>query len=117
MTTFRAAQDRTWANKLAKRFNVTDVPLEFCLLSGEVAEAFDAWRKGLPSLGDELADAAIFLLGLAEMVHVDLQEAVEASLLRTRPEYRPLPNGVLREEVGKADKGFNVTECRWSSGC
>ena len=27
MTTFRAAQDRTWANKLDKRFNVTDVPL------------------------------------------------------------------------------------------
>ena len=45
MTTFRAAQDRAWANKLDKRFNVTDVPLEFCLLSGEVAEAFSAWRK------------------------------------------------------------------------
>ena len=103
MTTFRAAQDRTWANKLDKRFNVTDVPLEFCLLSGEVAEAFDAWRKGLPALGDELADAAIFLLGLAEMVHVDLQEAVEAKLAANEArEYRPLANGVLVKEAGAA---------------
>lgn len=103
MTTFREAQDRTWANKQAKGFNVTDVPLEFCLLSGEVAEAFDAWRKGLPSLGDELADAAIFLLGLAEMVHVDLQEAVEAKLAANEArEYRPLANGVLVKEAGAA---------------
>lgn len=96
MTTIRHAQDLAWQNKLAKRFNVTDVPLEFCLLSGEVAEAFDAWRKGLPSLGDELADAAIYLLGLAEMVHVDLQEAVEAKLaVNEAREYRRLPNGTL----------------------
>ena len=103
MTTFREAQDRTWANKQAKGFNVTDVPLEFCLLSGEVAEAFDAWRKGLPSLGDELADAAIFLLGLAEMVHVDLQEAVEAKLAVCEArEYRSLANGTLVKEGGAA---------------
>jgi hypothetical protein len=41
----RSAQRAAWANKLAKGFNTTGVPLEFCLLSGEVAEAFDAWRR------------------------------------------------------------------------
>ena len=96
MTTFRDAQDRAWANKQAKRFNVTDVPLEFGLLYGEVAEAFDAWRKDRPSLGDELADVAIFLLGLAGMTGVDLGEAVEAKLAANEARvYRPLPNGTL----------------------
>jgi NTP pyrophosphatase (non-canonical NTP hydrolase) len=37
-------------------------PLEFCLLQGEVAEAFDAWRKGLESLGEELADVMIYFM-------------------------------------------------------
>jgi hypothetical protein len=97
MTTFREAQDRVWANKLAHRFNVTDVPLEFCLLSGEVAEAFDAWRKGRSEeLAGELADIAIFLLGLAEMTGADLQSAVEAKLAANEARvYRPLPNGTL----------------------
>jgi hypothetical protein len=96
MTTFRSAQDRAWANKLAKRFNVTDVPLEFGLLVEEVGEAFSAWRKDRPSLGDELADVAIFLLGLAEMTGVDLQSAVEAKLAANEARvYRQLPNGTL----------------------
>jgi hypothetical protein len=67
VTDFRTVQARAWANKQAKGFNLTDVPLEFCLLPGEVAEAFGAWRAGdRRGLGSELADVAIFLLGLAE---------------------------------------------------
>ena len=54
-------------NKVAKGFSTTDVPLEFCLLQGEVAEAFDAWRKGREDAGEELADVAVYLLGLAEI--------------------------------------------------
>ena len=54
----RSAQKLVWENKVAKGFNTTDVPLEFCLLQGEVAEAFDAWRKGREDLGEELDLAA-----------------------------------------------------------
>jgi NTP pyrophosphatase (non-canonical NTP hydrolase) len=96
----RSAQKLAWENKLAKGFNTTDVPLEFCLLNGEVAEAFDAWRKGHPHLAEELADAAIFLLSLAEMTGADLQEAVEAKLAANEARvYRRLPNGVLVKDV------------------
>jgi hypothetical protein len=35
----RSAQQRAWANKIAKGFNTTDVPLEFCLLQGELAKS------------------------------------------------------------------------------
>lgn len=103
MTTFRAAQDRTWANKLDKRFNVTDVPLEFCLLTEEIGEAFSAWRKDTGHLGEELADVAIFLLSLAEMTGTDLGEAVEAKLAVCEArQYRPLANGTLVKEAGAA---------------
>ena len=50
----RSAQQRAWENKVAKGFNTTDVPLEFCLLQGELAEAFDAWRKGREDVAEEL---------------------------------------------------------------
>ncbi len=92
----RAAQRLAWHNKIDKGFNTTDVPLEFCLLQGEMAEAFDAWRKDGPDVAAELADVAIYLLGLAELLGIDLQDAVGAKLaanaVRT---YQPLPNGVL----------------------
>lgn len=92
----KLAQKLAWENKLAKGFNTSDVPLEFCLLTGELAEAFDAWRKGRQEVAEELADIAIFLLGLAEMVGTDLQEAVEAKLAMNQARvYRRLPNGVL----------------------
>ena len=73
-----ALQTRIYQNKLNKHFNVTDIPLEFCLLQGEVSEAFAAYDQKDPTLGEELADVAIYLLGLAEIVGVNL----EAELLR-----------------------------------
>ncbi len=92
----RQAQARAWANKLAKGFNTTDVPMEFGLLVEEVGEAFSAWRKDRPDLGAELADVAIFLLGLAQMTGVDLAAEVEAKLtLNEARAYAPLPNGTL----------------------
>jgi hypothetical protein len=90
----RSAPSLAWANKVAKRFSTTDVPLEFCLLQGEMAEAFDAWRKGRPDVGEELADVAIYLLSLAEMLGIDLQDAVEAKLSKNAARtYEPLPSG------------------------
>lgn len=32
-------------NKINKGFNTTDINKEFCLLYGEVSEAYDAYRK------------------------------------------------------------------------
>jgi hypothetical protein len=92
--TVREVQHRAWHNKVTKGFNITDVPLEFGLLYGEVAEAFDAWRKNPPALGGELADVLIFVVSLAEMAGTDLQDAVEAKLAANEARvYERLPNG------------------------
>lgn len=82
MTEIRMVQAAAWANKQAKGFNTTDVPLEFCYLSAEVAEAFDAWRKGRADLGEELADVALFLVSLAEMTGIDLQTEINHKLTK-----------------------------------
>ena len=71
-----SAQKLAWENKNLKGFNTTDVALEFGLLSAEVGEAFTAWRKGLPDLGEELADVFLYLTALAEMNGVDLASEV-----------------------------------------
>jgi len=92
----RTAQKLAWENKVAKGFNTTDVPLEFCLLQGEIAETFDAWRKGREDVGEELADVAIYLLSLAEMTGIDLQDQIEAKMAKNAARvYHRLSNGVL----------------------
>jgi len=55
-------------NKINKGFNTTDINKEFCLLYGEVSEAYDAYRKNKDDLGEELADIAIYLLGISEIL-------------------------------------------------
>ena len=70
-------QKDIWQNKLNKGFNTTDVNKEFCLLYGEVAEAYDAWKKKKDDLNEELADIAIYLMGLSEMLGFDLADEID----------------------------------------
>lgn len=75
-------QKDIWQNKLNKGFNTTDINKEFCLLYGEVAEAYDAWKKKKDDLNEELADIAIYLLGLSEMLGFDLNDEIEKKVLK-----------------------------------
>jgi len=63
-------------NKLDKGFNTTDVYKEFCFLYGEVGEALEAYSKKKDDLGEELADIAIYLLGLSEILGFDLEKEI-----------------------------------------
>ncbi len=72
----KEVQKDVWENKVQKGFNTTDVNKEFCLLYGEVAEAYEAWRKKKDDLGEELADIAIYLMGLSEMLGFDLEDEI-----------------------------------------
>ena len=73
-------QKRVYANKLAKNFNVTDVYMEFCYAHGELSEAFEAYAKKKGNVGEELADVAIYLLGLAEILGVNLESEISAKI-------------------------------------
>ena len=45
MIDLSALQKRVYQNKVNHGFNTTNIPLEFTLTYGELAEAFEAWRK------------------------------------------------------------------------
>ena len=101
---FTTAQRLVWQNKVAKGFGTTDVPLEFCLLQAEMAEAFEAWHKDRGNLAEELADVAIYVLALAEMTGIDLGDAVEAKIVKNAGrQYRRLPGGAFVKEETAGD--------------
>lgn len=61
-------------NKIEKRFNTTDVALEFCRAHEELSEAFLKFRENHPGVAEEFADVAIFLLGMSEILGFDLEK-------------------------------------------
>lgn len=95
--TLHEMQKAIYQNKLDHHFNVTDVNKEFCLLYGEVAEAYDSWRKKKEDVGEELADVAIYLLGLAEIVGVDLGAEIERKMEINRDREYQMVDGVLQK--------------------
>ena len=79
-------QKKIYENKVARGFNVTDVNKEFCLIYGEVAEA---WRKKKNDLSEELADIAIYLLGLSEILGIDLENEIQKKVYKkSKREYK-----------------------------
>ena len=88
-------QKIVYQNKIDKGFNVKDMNIEFCLLYGEVSEAYEAWRKKADSVGEELADVAIFLLGISEILGVDLQSEIEKKIKVNRERQYQVIDGVL----------------------
>ena len=94
-------QKRVYQNKLNKGFNVTDVPKEFCYLYGEVAEAYDAYLKNKEDLGEELADIAIYLLGLSEILGYNLKEQIEYKMQKNEKRiYKKVGKSYIQIENG-----------------
>lgn len=69
-------QKEVMQNKHDKGFNTTNIYQEFCLLHEEVSEACTAYMRKYDDLGEELADVAIFLLGIADMLDINLEQEI-----------------------------------------
>ena len=100
-------QKEIYQNKVDKGFNVTDVNKEFCLTYGEIAEAYDAWRKKKDDLGEELADVTIYLLGLSEILGINLEDEIQKKVLKNAKRQYKIINGV----------NTRVKECEEKMGC
>ena len=72
----KEVQKEVLENKKRHGFNTTNIEQEFCRLYGEVGEAYDAYYKGTENFAEELADVAIFLMGIAEIQGIDLWEEI-----------------------------------------
>lgn len=96
MIDLKKVQKEIIDNKIKHGFNTTDVCKEFCLLYGEVAEAYEAYRKKKEDLGEELADSAIYLLGIAEILGFDLEKEIQNKI------------EINSKRVYKKENGVNV---------
>ena len=76
MIDLKKLQEEIYNNKMAKGFNTTDINLKFNLTHGELSEAFNAYHKKLPDLGEKLADVAIYLLGISAILKIDLEDEI-----------------------------------------
>ena len=88
-------QKAVYQNKIDKGFNVTDVNKEFCLLYAEIAEAYESWRKKKDDVGEELADVAIYLFGLAEILGISLEDEIEKKINKNKTREYEMVNGCL----------------------
>lgn len=94
MIDLKQIQKEIYQNKLDKGFNVSDINKEFCLTYGELAEAYEAWRKKKSDLGEELADTIIYLLGLSEILGIDLEEEIINKVEKNKYREYKVINGV-----------------------
>jgi len=90
-------QKNVYQNKVDKGFNTTDVNLEFNLAYGELSEAYNAYIKRLPDVGEEIADVVIYLLGLAEILKIDLEKEILQKVEKNKKrEYKKIDGVVTR---------------------
>lgn len=94
MIDLKQLQKDIYKNKLNKGFNVTDINKEFCLTYGEMAEAYEAWRKKQTDVGEEIADVAIYLLGLSEILNVDLENEILKKVNKNKHRQYKIIDGV-----------------------
>ena len=100
MVDLKELQKQVYQNKVNHGFNTTDLNLEFCLAYGEMAEAYQAWLKSKPDLGEELADVMIYLLGISEILGIDLEKEVLHKIDKNSKRVYKLIDGVLQKEEG-----------------
>ena len=74
MVDLNELQKEIMRNKIEKGFNTTDVALEFCRAHEELSEACSKFNKNQDGVAEEMADVAIFLLGMCEILGYDLEK-------------------------------------------
>lgn len=85
MVDLKTLQQAVYQNKVAHGFNTTNVEFEFCLAYGE--------------LGEELADVAIYLLGISEILGIDLEQEILQKMEKNRKRtYKKVGDEYIKEE-------------------
>lgn len=80
----KALQKEVMRNKVEKGFNTTDIAQEFCRAYEELSEAFSKLNKHEEGVGEEFADVVIFLLGMAEILEIDLEREIVEKIKRNK---------------------------------
>ena len=80
MVDLKELQKQVYQNKLDKGFDVRDnkenIFKQFCFMQGELSEAFDAYLHNQNTVGEELADVCLYILGFCEIKGIDLEKEI-----------------------------------------
>ena len=99
MVNLKKLQEEVYQNKVKHNFNTTNLEMEFCLAYGELGEAYMAYLKQKEDLGEELADVAIYLLGISHMLNIDLEKEILHKIDKnSKRVYKENSKGVLVKE-------------------
>ena len=99
MVELKKLQNDVYQNKVKHGFNISSIEMEFCYAYGELGEAYMAYLKKKDDLGEELADVAIYLLGLSEMLDIDLEKEILHKIDKnSKRVYKENSKGVLIKE-------------------
>ena len=61
---------------------------------GEKAEAYEAWKFKKPHIGEEVADVAIYLMGISEILGIDLEKEILGKLEKNKHRQYKVVDGV-----------------------
>ncbi len=91
MVDLKELQKEVVRNKKEKGFNTTNMAEEFCRAHEELSEAFKKYFERKDGVAEELADVAIFLLGVSELLGYDLEkELVRKIEINKKRKYQTL---------------------------
>ena len=79
-----ALQKEVMRNKIEKGFNTTDLAPEFCRAYEELAEAYSKLNHHEEGVGEELADVTIFLLGMCEILGINLEDELTKKIAKNK---------------------------------
>ncbi|MBS6644858.1 MAG: hypothetical protein KH366_14885 [Clostridiaceae bacterium] len=94
MVDLKDLQVQIYKNKVDHGFNLDNIEYEFCHAYGELAEAYQAYLKRKDDLGEELADVAIYLLGISEILGINLEQEILKKIEKNRKRIYKTVNGV-----------------------
>ena len=98
MIDLKEKQKEVYQNKIDKGFSL-DPNFNFNLLYGEVGEAFDAYYKKKDDLGSEFADIVIYVMGLCEILGIDLEDEIIKKIeINKNRKYKKVNNANIKVE-------------------
>lgn len=101
MIDLKEFQKIIYKNKVDKGFNITNIEKEFCSTYGELSEAYEAYRRKKDDLGEELADVVIYLLGMSEILGIDLEKEIINKVNKNADRVYKEVNGILEKVENK----------------
>lgn len=77
-------QKEVLRNKREKGFDTSNIAREFCRAHEELSEAFAKYDRLEAGVGEELADVVIFILGVCELLQIDLESELQQKIAKNK---------------------------------